>query len=141
MATKTPLRLTGCEKGTRETSWRFEFLQGLKPGVVMIGFNGPAKAVPLLQSMSRTISSASEVSITRFSMRFGFGAGFGRPYGTWGFCRRRFPGLRPLRELALGYFQCSYGRWARRVAAEEQKQILRLTTPKLENVWGPVRSE
>ena len=24
---------------------------------------------------------------------------------------------------------------------EEQPQILRLTTPKLKNVWGPVRSE
>jgi hypothetical protein len=107
MATKTPLGLTGCEKGTRETSWRYELLQGLKPDVVMIGFIGPAKAVPLLQSMSRTISSASEVSITRVSMRFGFGAGFGRPCGTRGFCRRRFPGLRPLRDLALGYFQCS----------------------------------
>jgi hypothetical protein len=94
MATKTPLRLTGCEKGTRETSWRYDLLHGLKPNVAMIGFIGPAQAVPLLQSMSRTISSASEVSITRFSMRDGFGAGFGRPCGTRGFCRRRFPGGR-----------------------------------------------
>jgi len=31
------------------------FCRGLKPDVAMIGFNGPAKAVPLLQSMSKMI--------------------------------------------------------------------------------------
>jgi hypothetical protein len=39
------------EKGLGWKIYRYELLQGLKPVVAMIGFIGPAKAVPLLQSV------------------------------------------------------------------------------------------
>jgi hypothetical protein len=38
------------EKDLPGVDCRSELLQGLKPGIDLIGFSGPAEAVPLLQS-------------------------------------------------------------------------------------------
>jgi len=47
------------EEGRRRRICRYELLQGLKPDIDLIGFIGPAKAVPLLQSMSKAAFSAA----------------------------------------------------------------------------------
>jgi hypothetical protein len=39
------------EKGLRRRDFREWFLQGLKPDFDLMGFIGPAEAVPLLQSI------------------------------------------------------------------------------------------
>jgi hypothetical protein len=54
------------EEVARETNSRFEGSQGLKPNVYLIGFSGPAKAVPLLQSIPKaTLFAASKARIER----------------------------------------------------------------------------
>jgi hypothetical protein len=47
------------EKGLRWRTCGYELLQGLKPDADLIGFIGPAKAVPLLQSTSKASFSAA----------------------------------------------------------------------------------
>ena len=53
---------TGCGKRAGLGEFQYRLLQGLKPNVDLMGFSGPAKAVPLLQSMSEMrFSAACEV--------------------------------------------------------------------------------
>jgi len=47
------------EKGLGLGEFQYRLLQGLKPNVDLMGFSGPAKAVPLLQSMSEMRFSAA----------------------------------------------------------------------------------
>jgi len=74
------------EKGLGLGEFQYRLLQGLKPNVDLMGFSGPAKAVPLLQSMSEMRFSAAckvvpskESSVSSRPYRTGIDAGHSDP--------------------------------------------------------------